>query len=334
MVCNSLYRALGLAAVSCVLLLGAAVASAITIDTVSVGDAGNTADTTGYGRVDYAYNIGKYEVTAGQYTAFLNAVAKTDTYALYKSIMWTDAAGCKIQRSGSSGNYVYTVASEYADRPVNCVNFWDSCRFANWLNNGQQGAGTTEYGAYSLNGVLHPTNESITRNTGAQWAVTSENEWYKAAYYKGGSANAGYWMYPTRSDTAPGKDMADLSGNNANYRTSPYQPIDSGKYTTLVGEFQNSASPYGTFDQVGNVWEWNEAITRFGMRGQRGGSFDQYNNNLRADLRHDNALTYEGSSDGFRVVQLSSAAVPVPAALWTGGAGLMCVAVMRRMRRR
>ena len=25
-----------------------------------------------------------------------------------------------------------------------------------------------------------------------------------------------------------------------------------------MGEFENSESPYGTFDQGGNVWEWNE----------------------------------------------------------------------------
>ena len=31
-------------------------------------------------------------------------------------------------------------------------------------------------------------------------------------------------------------------------------------YTTVVGEFQNSPSPYGTFDQAGNVWEWNDAL--------------------------------------------------------------------------
>ena len=31
------------------------------------------------GSVGYAYNIGKYEVTAGQYTEFLNKVAGTDT---------------------------------------------------------------------------------------------------------------------------------------------------------------------------------------------------------------------------------------------------------------
>ena len=55
--------------------------------------------------------------------------------------------------------------------------------------------------------------------------------------------------------------MADASGNNANYYTAPVPtPSIRGKYTTVVGEFQNSDSPYGTFDQGGNVWEWNEAV--------------------------------------------------------------------------
>ena len=39
------------------------------------------------GAVDYNYSIDKYDVTLGQYTQFLNAVAKTDTYGLYNSYM-------------------------------------------------------------------------------------------------------------------------------------------------------------------------------------------------------------------------------------------------------
>jgi formylglycine-generating enzyme required for sulfatase activity len=121
----------------------------------------------------------------------------------------------------------------------------------------------TETGAYTLSsdGILayDPTLYiiTITRNPGTTWAVTSENEWYKAAYYNPAAGN--YYLYPTSSDSAPGNDMADVSHNNANIRTgSGTYPIDSGKYTTLVGEFENSASPYGTFDQGGNVFEWNE----------------------------------------------------------------------------
>jgi len=65
---------------------------------VTVRNAGNAPDTRyvtpGYGAVAYDYSIGKYEVTAGQYTAFLNAVAVTDTYGLYNTDMWSDTYGC------------------------------------------------------------------------------------------------------------------------------------------------------------------------------------------------------------------------------------------------
>ena len=84
-------------------------------------------------------------MTAGQYTEFLNAVAKTDTYGLYNTSMWSDSEGCKIERTGSPGSYSYSVASGYANRPVNYVSYWSSCRFSNWLNNaqptGEQGCG-------------------------------------------------------------------------------------------------------------------------------------------------------------------------------------------------
>ena len=67
--------------------------AAITIDTVPVGNLGNANDAaTGglYGGVAYNYQIDKYDVTVGQYTAFLNAVAATDTYGLYNPVMATN----------------------------------------------------------------------------------------------------------------------------------------------------------------------------------------------------------------------------------------------------
>ncbi len=128
------------------LCLGGIAQANITIATVPVGNPGNAPDTrvmndgtTGYGSVAYNYNIGKYDVTAGRYTAFLNAVAATDTYACYNTTMaGTNLAptyGCGISRSGSSGSYVYSVADP--NLPVVDVTYWDACRFANWLDNGQ-----------------------------------------------------------------------------------------------------------------------------------------------------------------------------------------------------
>lgn len=306
---------------------GMVVQAAITIDTVTVGDPGNAADTrvmwdntTGYGKVNYTYNIGKYEVTAGQYTAFLNAVAKTDTYGLYNTVMARTDYGSGISRRGSSGSYSYTVNAAFTNRPVNYVSFWDSCRFANWFGNGQksgiQDATTTERGAYTLDGYTGTDGRAIQRNANWKWAVASEDEWYKAAYYKGGSANAGYWLYPTKSNIAPGNKMADPSGNNANYYTYPdVYPIDNGKYTTVVGEFQNSTSAYGTFDQGGNVWEWNEAIpyqnSTNAYRGMCGGSFLTYVINLQSTSRGRNVPSDESDYIGFRVVQV----VPEPSSI-------------------
>src|SRR6185436_13170930 len=88
---------------SAVLLLAKQHAQAITIDTVPVGNVGNANDpATGnlYGGVSYAYSIGKYEVTVGQYTAFLNAVAATDSYGLYTTSMASDLNVACIAQTG------------------------------------------------------------------------------------------------------------------------------------------------------------------------------------------------------------------------------------------
>ncbi|NLX13940.1 MAG: SUMF1/EgtB/PvdO family nonheme iron enzyme [Phycisphaerales bacterium] len=263
----------------------------------------------------YSYDIGKYPVTAGQYTAFLNAVAATDTYGLYNTKMGTYDWGCQIQRSGSPGSYTYSVAADYADRPVNYVSWGDAARFANWLHNGQptgvQGPGTTETGAYTLNGAMTLSELSeVSRNADWRWAITSENEWYKAAYYDPDTNS--YYDYPTSQNSVPGRDMNDVLGNNANYIGDPF-PIDSPYYTTIVGHFHNSVSPYGTFDQGGNVWEWTEAQVEFpwaSYRCLRGGSFIYGVHSLHASSRHSDLPTIEYDVIGFRVSR-----VPEPASL-------------------
>ena len=114
---------------------------------VSVGDPGNAANTIGYayGSVGYTYRMGKYEVTAGQYNEFLNAVAKNDTHGLYAAGMWDDFyTGRTIARSGNAGHYSYLVSPDRVNQPITFVNLWDAYRFVNWLQNGQpSGAQTT-----------------------------------------------------------------------------------------------------------------------------------------------------------------------------------------------
>ena len=93
-------------------------AEPITIEVVSVGNPGNAGDPIEFqgvfGAVDHVFAIGKYEVTAGQYAAFLNAVAAADPFLLYDTRMWTHAQGCKIERvfrDSAAGN-AYLKAGE------------------------------------------------------------------------------------------------------------------------------------------------------------------------------------------------------------------------------
>jgi formylglycine-generating enzyme len=321
-------------AIVAVLMTVGTVQATITIDTVPVGDVSNTADTeahssnaAGQGAVSYAYNIGKYEVTNSQYAAFLNAVdaGGTNPSDIYNASMGTDARGGITYTSGSASGTNYTVRDNMGDKPVNYVSYWDACRFANWLGNGQ-GSSSTETGAYTLtsDGM---TNNTVTRNASATWAVASEDEWYKAAYYKGGSTTAGYWTYETQSNTTPTEAAADALGNISNpganvvnYNFGAVWNGKSGNVTTVGGA--TSASYYGTFDQGGNVWEWNDAVLDSTYRGLRGGSFSSSDYNLQGEDRYHGDDPSNGYYNvGFRVSQ-----IPEPASmtlLALGGIGMM-----------
>ena len=306
------------------LTLPAAAAQGVVIETVGVGDVGNVNDThgAGYGGVSYAYNIGKYEVTNAQYSEFLNAVADVaDPNGLYNADMgggWNDTGG--ITRSGSYGSYTYTARDNRDNRPVNYVSWYDTLRFANWLHNGQsagaQGPSTTEDGAYDMS-----LGSGVVRKLGALYFLPNENEWYKAAYYKGGGTDAGYWDYPTQSDTAPTAELpagTDMVNGSANYKKDG-NFLDTTYYTTEVGAYnaKPSESAYGTFDQGANVWEWNETTIVGNFRGWRGGSSATTDSMLLAASRYGwSLLNPEDPATGFRI----AAAVPEPGSVlvWAG----------------
>jgi sulfatase modifying factor 1 len=317
----------------------------VTIDWVSVGNPRNAADpATGslYGSVSYSYRIGKYEVTIGQYTEFLNAVAKSDPYGLYNFNMAYQARIAGITRSGSSGSYAYSVmdnGGNSINRPIAFVSWFDAARFANWMHNGQptgsQGDGTTEAGAYELHGAVSGTAPLVER--GATFYIPTENEWYKAAYYnpKLSEERGGYYAYATQSNSAPGNTIG-VAANQANYYVGNYPNgtysvgdgvySSSHNYLTDVGAFASSGSFYGTFDQNGNVAEWNDLTGAPGsFRGVRGGSWAvpvlSWTDNGDASSEH-----YEY---GFRLA--SPVAVPEPSTYALGVIGI-CVIGLRRWR--
>jgi len=321
-------------------MLLAVESAALTIDLVTVGHPGNEPTAAGSGAVGYSYQIGTHEVLNSQYAEFLNSVAATDTYGLFNLGMEVNVFGGIVQ-SGSSGSYTYSVKANMGDKPVTFVSFYDAARFSNWLENGQpigaQGAGTTETGSYTLFTDGSTTTNMSSRGAGAGWVLPTDDEWYKAAYYDPtAAATSNYWLYPTRSDIAPTPGLADAAGNItnggpnvANYAQGADWNGRDGNVTTAGSAGPESASYYGTFDQGGNVEEWNERLVGTN-RVSRGGNFGTIELALRSSIYGAGSPYNEGFNLGFRVAFIPEPCCGIGLMI---GAAVICVCRVQRRRR-
>ena len=310
----------GLAALAC-LPLGS-VANAEPIEWVTVGDPGTTGTVRigiEYGAVAASFQIMKYEITNQQYTDFLNSVAATDTYSLYNASMGSDASfRGGITQSGSAGSYTYSAKTNMGDKPVNYVSWFDAARMSNWYQNGATSSSSTETGAYTLvSGQTSGTAPAV--NSGAMFYVPTIQQSYKAAFYKGGGTDAGFWNFATQTDagvapvtaSSTGIGSAGSTGNFANYNSGAVWNGQIGNVTT-VGT-NGGPSFYGAFDMSGNVFEWIDFTGAAGSGpGFRGGDwstnlFYQSANSVGGTLDP----SYEGYDIGFRLASLASpSAVP------------------------
>jgi formylglycine-generating enzyme required for sulfatase activity len=318
-------------------------ARAVTIDWVTVGDPGNTADDTTYGAVADEFRIMKYEFTNQQYTDFLNSVDAngTNPNSVYSASMGSDARGGISFTSGAASGSKYAARSNMGDKPVNYVSWFDAARVSNWLMNGATGTSSMETGVYTLNNATSGTAPAA--NSGATFYIPTEDQWYKAAYYKGGSTNAGYWNYATQSLSAPtavtagstGIGSSGSTGNFANYNQGADwgSPVQNGNVTT-VGT-NGGASAYGAFDMSGNLYEWNDLTGAAGSsRGLRGGYWGTDAFTLSSSGRNTPDPSYESDDVGFRLA--SPVAVPEPSTWVMGLAGIACAGwgAFRRRRAR
>ena len=178
------------------------------------------------GNVPYTFNVGETEVTVAQWTTFLNTV---DPMGLNRHHLWAAPNGSKVWPLYGSINRTakalpgrhYSVASAaWAQKPFNFADFTRSARFINALQNGKTlstktSTVTTVSGAtlktttYTVRlskqtetGMYTMSDRGATRNLTSGFAVTSQDEWMKAAYFdpKGGGTLS-YWDYPTNPGT-------------------------------------------------------------------------------------------------------------------------------------
>jgi sulfatase modifying factor 1 len=256
----------------------------INMDFVTIGNAGNTADTqvmstdgtTGYGAVGYNYRIGKYEVTNAQWNAFTTAIGDP------------------------TGNAYWTGAQQ----PTNNVSWYEAAQFCNYLTSGDKSLGAYQFGT---GGSITVNRASAISTYGTTYVIPTEDEWYKAAYFK--PNGSGYSLYANGTDTAP------IAGMNSNYdwvRSAPWDIIINGTME------QN-----GTFDMMGNVWEWNETLISGSSLGIRGGSYNVYYgliSSYRDSYNNYYYPNFESLDLGFRVAE-----IPEPATLLLLGFGAFMI---------
>jgi len=258
---------------------------------VTIGDEGNAADTTGYGDVSYAYDISKFEITEGQISAYnADPINSTRQIAV-----------------GGSGT----------DKPALSISWNEAARYVNWLNinDGAQPAYNFTTSGVNDNITLWSSveawqtdGENLFRHKDAKYFLPSEDEWYKAAYYKSGSTNAGYWLYPTGSDTAPTPVASGTTVGTAVY---------DGQSAPADVDQAGGLSPYGTMGQGGNANEWNETTAdgnndlATGSRTQRGGIWVNNSSSLQSTTRSTKSPAFEGGGTSFRIAKVSVPAPPV-----------------------
>ena len=249
----------------------------INIDFVTIGNPGNAADTggtPGCGAVSYNYRIGKYEVTNAQwntFTAAAGAPTGNPSYAYDDSAQWTGA-----------------------QQPTNRVGWYEAAQFCNYLTSGDKSKGAYQFSGNNANpGSFQGINRTAAISSyGIAYVIPTENEWYKAAYFK--PNGSGYLPYANGTGTAP------IAGVQSNYDYAIGAPWDITNGT----QEQN-----GTFDMMGNVWEWNETVVG-PNRSYRGGSYAYYDYGLSSSCRYDDDPYDESGNMGFRV-----ASVPEPATI-------------------
>jgi hypothetical protein len=241
---------------------------------------------------------------------------------IYNSFMGSNPTGGISFHAAAPSGSKYSVNPNMGNKPVNYVDFFDAMRFVNCPENGQIPGGT-ETGVYTISDGL-----SETRTPGAQFFIPTLNEWYNAAYYDptaGAGGGDNYWLYPTQSDSIPTVATANAVGdisnpgpNVVNYLLdADWNGLD-GNVTTVASAGPDSASFYGTFDQGGNVWEWNEAVYPLSTRAVGGGSSASIlDENLRSSKLSVTDPTNESPEIGFRVAR----PIPEPASIALAATG-------------
>ena len=234
-------------------------------DYVTISGTDVAADTTGYGGVNYSYRISQYEVTGAEFGVAVTADVRI--------------GGC---------------SSDAPNAPAYYVSWYEAAKYCNWLTSGDAYLGAyTHDGSGIFTGI---DRTSAISTYGIVYALPTEDEWYKAAYWRDDVSDQ-WSLYANGTDTKP--TWGTTSGWN--YRDGTYG-YAYGMDTWAVG--YGAQEQNGTYDMMGNVWEWAEAIYKDTRQLVRGGSYGSDALTMNSAVRGGGYPDREYSDTGFRIVMI------------------------------
>ena len=230
-----------------------------------------------------AFNLAKYEVTRGQYAAFVKDTGRPSGPSCwsYKNGSWVDQSGADWRKPGFAQDDKH---------PAVCISLTDALAYIEWLNH----------------------------KTGQVFRLPTEAEWEYAA--RAGKTTSRYWgdnpddacEYANVADQTAKRDIPGWPSS-----WTIHNCPDGYAYTAPVGSFK--PNDFQLYDMLGNAWEWtcsayqdnysgdekkclsnNDATVR---RAVRGGSWFLTPQNLRSAARDGYDPTERNYYFGFRLAQ-------------------------------
>lgn len=273
------------------LTLRAETINGININFSNIGNIGNTNDSSGYGAVGYNYRIGKYEITASQWAVAFAADP----------------------RVGVAGSWA-------GEQPAGLVTWYEAAKFCNWLTTTDAYTGVYQFdGGGSYLGM----DRSYRNGSGVAYVLPTENEWYKAAYFKPDAS--GYSLYANGSGATP-LDVYTPNQTGWNYNGS--STTNMGAPWAVGGSMEEQN---GTYDMMGNVWEWTEEAQASGNGNFWGGA---YNSSLSDLQSGDPDPVIDPPNSQYDTVGFRIASVPEPGTLSLMSLSTLGLFATRSMRRR
>jgi sulfatase modifying factor 1 len=174
------------------------------------------------------FALGKYEVTRGEFLAFVRETRHNmgDTCT---ALVTSDDRTRLTFRETPGRNWRHTGFEQTDEHPVVCVSWTDAKAYLAWLS----------------------------RRTGHGYRLPTESEWEYAA--RAGTPAARYWGDSREPACRNGNVRDETIVGELGVTADPgsyFHCTDAHAHTAPVGRF--AANRFGLHDMLGNVWEWVE----------------------------------------------------------------------------